>query len=79
MRSLHWIELTIERKAIPGEIAIASHARALDMGLERVNTLYVLSIHTDTLVKRPEWLDVLIGYLETSARCRGCGIVEVRV
>src|SRR6185312_4131555 len=56
LRSLAWIEL-IERTAIPGESPPLSHARALDLGLARTNTPYVLSIHTDTLVHHPKWLD----------------------
>lgn len=59
LRSLSWIEL-IERKAVPGESPVQSHSRALDMGLEQVTTPYVLSIHTDTLVKHPKWLEFLI-------------------
>src|SRR3990167_9334292 len=63
LRSLSWIEL-IERTGIPDEGAISAHARALDLALERVTTPYVLSIHTDTLVKRPDWLSYLIDPLE---------------
>ena len=59
LRSLSWINL-IERKAVPGESPVMSHSRALDLGLECVTTPYVLSIHTDTLVKNKDWLHFLI-------------------
>lgn len=72
LRSLRWIEL-IERKAIPGETPIQSHARALDMGLARTNTPYVLSIHTDTLVKRSDWLEYLIAQIEMHDNIAGVG------
>lgn len=58
LRSLRWIEL-IERAPASDDTAALSHSRALDLALERVETPYVLSIHTDTFVKRPDWLDIL--------------------
>lgn len=72
LRSLTWIEL-IERKAIPGETPVQSHARALDQGLSRVTTPYVLSIHTDTLVKHPNWLNFLITQIEMQPHIAGVG------
>lgn len=59
LKTLSWIKL-IERPRVPGESAVLSHARALDLGLSQVDTPYVLSIHTDTLMKRPDWLDFLV-------------------
>lgn len=59
LRSLNWIEL-IERRVELPEPPPLSHSRALDAALERVRTPYVLSIHTDTFVKRSDWLDVLL-------------------
>lgn len=72
LRTLSWITL-IERKAIPGETPIQSHARALDMGLELVSTPYVLSIHTDTLVKRADWLAFLLKQIEGHPGIAGVG------
>ena len=72
LRKLSWIEL-IERKAILGESPTQSHARALDMALARVTTPYVLSIHTDTLVKRPDWLEFLITQIEKDPHIAGVG------
>lgn len=72
LRTLSWIEL-IERKAIPGETPVQSHSRALDMCLARVTTPYVLSIHTDTLVKHPQWLEFLLGQIAKSPTIAGVG------
>lgn len=72
LRTLTWIEL-IERQAIPGETPVQSHARALDMALERVTTPYVLSIHTDTLVKRHDWLPFLLKQIAKSPTIAGVG------
>ncbi len=72
LRTLPWIEL-IERKAIPGETPVQSHSRALDMALEQVDTPYVLSIHTDTLIKNPKWLEFLISQMEDDPTIAGVG------
>jgi GT2 family glycosyltransferase len=72
VRTLSWIEL-IERKAIVGESPVQSHSRALDLALDQVTTPYVLSIHTDTLVKHPQWLDFLLMHIEKDPRIAGVG------
>jgi len=72
LRTLPWIQL-IERKAIPGETPVQSHARALDMALARVDTPYVLSLHTDSLIKHPKWLEFLIEQMEVDATVAGVG------
>lgn len=72
LRGLSWIKL-IERKTIPNEGAISGHSRALDLGLEQVNTPYVLSIHTDTMIKHPEWLDFLLKQIQKRPTMAGVG------
>jgi len=72
LRSLTWIEL-IERTVIPGESPSLSHSRALDLALERVKTPYVLSIHTDTLVKHSGWLEALLSEIEKHPDIAGVG------
>lgn len=59
LRSLDWITL-IERKAEAGESGPEAHSRALDLALAQVNTPFVLSIHTDTFIKRSDWIEVLL-------------------
>jgi len=72
LRTVSWIQL-IERKGIAHESAILSHSRALDLGLESVTTPYVLSIHTDTLVKHSSWLEFLLSIIEKNSNVAGVG------
>lgn len=72
LRTVKWIDL-IERKAIPGETPGLSHSRALDDALARVTTPYVLSIHTDTLVRNKSWLPFLIQQIEKAPNIAGVG------
>ena len=72
LRTLTWLAL-IERKGDNNESPSLSHSRALDLGLERVKTPYVLSIHTDTLVKDHSWLNVLISEIEKHPDIAGVG------
>ncbi|HVY53324.1 MAG TPA: glycosyltransferase [Gammaproteobacteria bacterium] len=72
LRSLSWITL-IERPKVAGESPVLSHARALDLGMQQANTPYVLSIHTDTLVKHPQWLEFLIHQIEKNPNTAGVG------
>lgn len=72
LQSLDWITF-VPRKTIAGETPPQSHSRALDLGMEKVDTEYVLSIHTDTLVKHPEWLNYLIKNIEKNQNIGGVG------
>lgn len=72
LRSLSWITL-LERKPIANEGAISSHSRALDMALEQVKTPYVLSIHTDTLISNPAWLEFLLSHIQKRPTIAGVG------
>jgi len=72
LRSLPWITL-IEREPVAGERPPTAHARALDLGLARVEAPYVLSIHTDTIVISPQWLDFLLDRIEADERIAGVG------
>lgn len=71
LRSLSWIEL-VERKK-DDDTPSLSHAKALDLALKSVFTPFVLSIHTDTLVKHPNWLDVLLAKIEQGPDIAGVG------
>ncbi len=72
LRGLDWIDL-IERPAVPGESGGMAHARALDLGLARVETPFVMSIHTDTFIHHPGWLDFLLGEIQKSEDIAGIG------
>lgn len=72
LKTLNWITL-IERKAEAPETPPLSHSRALDLALTQVKTPYVLSIHTDTFVKRADWLDVLLTPFDKNPKLAGVG------
>jgi GT2 family glycosyltransferase len=72
LRSLHWIEL-IGRPRLHEDTPAGSHALALDLALARVTTPYVLSIHTDTFVRRSDWLDVLLKPFRDDPAVAGVG------
>ena len=74
LRSLSWIRL-IERT--PADIAgmppALMHTTAMDLAFQQVDTPFVLSFHTDTIVYRPDWLDFLLGRINRSDRIAGVG------
>ncbi len=74
LRSLGWIQL-IERT--PSEISgmgpALMHSSALDLGLEHVETPYVISLHTDTIVHDSGWLDYLLSHINRSEKVAGVG------
>ncbi|MBQ7206440.1 MAG: glycosyltransferase [Lentisphaeria bacterium] len=59
LRKLPWITL-IERKVPSGESGPDMHAKALDEALARVDTPFVMVMHTDTFVLRDGWADCLL-------------------
>lgn len=72
LRSLSWVKL-IERAPETDDTVPLSHSRALDLALAQVNTPYVLSIHTDTFVKRDDWLEVLLKPFASNPKLAGVG------
>ena len=59
LKKLNWIKL-IERKGIFNESGPMSHAKALDLGLKKVKTQFVISFHTDTFVTKEDWLNFVL-------------------
>jgi len=72
LRTVDWIDL-IERPAVPGQAPVLAHSQALDLALDCVETPYVLSIHTDTLMKRHDWLPFLLDQISTNDNIAGVG------
>lgn len=72
LRGLDWITFC-ERPAVEGETGVEQHARSLDLLLEQVDTPYVLSIHTDTIVRRADWLDFLLNKIKSNPNIAGVG------
>lgn len=72
LRSLDWITL-ITRDKIEGEKGATAHSNALDLALEKVTTPYFLSIHTDTFVIHPKWLEFLLAQIQSDDNLAGIG------
>lgn len=72
LKTLSWIELHTRQPAADEEPAMA-HSLALDEGLALTKTPYVLSIHTDTLIKSDKWLGFLIRQIEENGKIAGVG------
>jgi len=78
LRSLEWITL-IERPTYPEETPSLSHSRALDEAMEQVTTPYVLSIHTDTFIRRDDWLDFLLDKIKANDNIAAVGSWKLEV
>ena len=72
LKTLNWITLII-RTPTEAETPSIAHARALDVGLAQTRTPYILSIHTDTIVTSPQWLDFLLARIEADPGIAGVG------
>ena len=74
LRSIPWITL-LERtaKEIEGMSPPLMHTTALDLAMEQVDTPYVISMHTDTIVHDPQWQNFLISHISRSERIAGVG------
>ena len=74
LRSLGWIRL-IERT--PADIAglepAVMHTTAMDLALKEVDTPFVLSFHTDTIVYSTDWLEFLLDRISRSEKIAGVG------
>ena len=72
LNSLDWITL-ITRDKVEGEKGATAHSNALDLALEKVTSPYFLSIHTDTFVIHPKWLEFLLTQIQSEASLAGGG------
>lgn len=78
LKSLDWIRL-IERDTTNDCSGGHSHSSALDVGLANCNTEFFVSMHSDTFIKKQNWLRELIGYFnnDENVSCVGSGKVEL--
>ena len=79
LRSLKWIRL-IERHHQQGQPRGSyDHSAALDMGLSCCNTEFYVAMHSDTFVKKHNWLTELVSYFNDNEKiaCVGSGKIEL--
>jgi glycosyltransferase involved in cell wall biosynthesis len=72
LRNLPWIRL-IERGTQTPEHWVRAFMTALDVGFEHSLGDYFIIMHTDTLIKRPDWLEYLLDPLYKDAKCAASG------
>jgi len=77
LRQIAWIRL-IERGAEAEDEAVYAHASAMDLGTGTARGRWLVSLHTDTIVRREGWLRDLVGRLERddAAGALGSGKLE---
>lgn len=78
LKSLKWIKL-IERDTSNDVSGGHSHSAALDLGLENCNSEFFISMHSDTFVKKDNWLTELISYFDEDIdiACVGSDKIEL--
>jgi len=93
LKSLKWIRLIERHTSAERPIGGYAHAAAVDLGLQNCNTEFFVSMHSDTFVKKNNWLAELISYFDeskndasrftlhkrrvTSIACVGSGKIEL--
>ena len=79
LKSLKWIRL-IERDTSNDISGGHSHAATLDLGLQNCNTEFFISMHSDTFVRKNNWLSELIGYFDNDEKitCVGSDKIELK-
>ena len=72
LRRVGWIRL-IERGGEAETDAVRAHASAMDAGLRAARGRWLVSLHTDTIVRREGWMASLIARLEVESRAAALG------
>lgn len=71
LKRIRWIKL-LRREIGPDEWPSQSHGLALNLGVEHSQAPYIVTIHTDTMVRRSDWLLHMIKTIESAGP--DCGI-----
>jgi len=79
LKSLSWIRLIERRAGVDEPGGGYAHAAGLDLGMENCSTEFFVSMHSDTLVLKNNWLRDLIYYFDNDERivCVGSGKIEL--
>ncbi len=78
LRGLTWIHLLERRPDPPDRSPEFSHGAALDLGLENCHTEFFVSLHSDTVVLRANWLRNMIAHFRPNVACVGGRKLEFR-
>jgi cellulose synthase/poly-beta-1,6-N-acetylglucosamine synthase-like glycosyltransferase len=79
LRSLKWIRLIERHHQQDQPRGSYDHSAALDMGLSCCNTEFYVAMHSDTFVKKHNWLTELVSYFNGDEKiaCVGSGKIEL--
>jgi hypothetical protein len=72
LRQVRWIRL-IERGPETERLVSAAHGAAMDIGTAAARGRWLVSLHTDTIVRRSGWLGELLERLRTAPRAAALG------
>jgi len=72
LRQVGWIRLIERGPEAEGE-AVAAHAGAMDIGMAAARGRWLVSMHTDTIVRRDGWLGELLARLDSNPRAAALG------
>ena len=78
LKRLNWIRL-LERDTKNDASGGYSHGAALDLGLENCNTEFFISMHSDTFIKKRNWLTDFIGYFNDDQTVASVGTGKVEL
>ena len=72
LRRVAWIRL-VERGPQVEPNPVLAHASAMDIGMAAARGRWLVSFHTDTIVRKEGWLGALVGRLEADPRAAAIG------
>jgi len=80
LKSLNWIRLIERQPEVDEPGGGYAHGSALDLGFKNCNTEFFLSMHSDTIVRKENWLAELIDYFDSdqNVACVGSGKIELK-
>ena len=76
LRSVGWIRL-IERGPETEPSAVLAHASAMDIGTAAARGHWLVSFHTDTIVRREGWLGEMLARLRENPRAAALGADKI--
>ncbi len=79
LKSLDWIKLIERTDPANDSSGGYAHGAALDLALQNCQTEFFVSLHSDTFIKKQNWLGDLIGYFDNdeTIACVGAGKIEL--
>jgi len=73
LRGLKWIRLIERRKEDLPDFWVDGFVTALDIGFANSSSPYFIIMHTDTIVKHPDWLERLLEPMQNDPLCAASG------